>query len=141
MFGAETRGEFGRWAESRDFVIDRKTVFRKTRHLQFDPDAITALQGAQVFGGAAGDRHDDIAAPQKRLHGQPRLSEGRFISLMAKHQVVGEEDDARGIGFGQTDGAFVNERHEVNLGIFGLGARIQIGRCILTQRSQWTQRY
>lgn len=128
MFRPKARGEFVRRAESRDVVIDRKTVFGKTRHLQCNPDAVAALQGPQVFGGAAGDGHDDIAAAQKRLHGQPGLREGRLVSLMAKHQIIGEEDDPRGIGFGQTDGALVNERHGGSVADFGDAASLQITR-------------
>ena len=87
---------------------------------------LAALQRPQVVHRTLGDRHDDVPAGDEFLHGQSGGAQCGLVGHVAEDEVVGEKDDPRRVGVGQSDGALVGMGHGGNLWIFGPWARIQM---------------
>lgn len=112
MFGADAGGEFfGRALLLEDFVADREGVFGERCGRDGDAEFVAGVERAEVIGFALGDRDDDAGVFEKGLEFDAGSGEGLFVGFVADREVVGEEDDAGGIGVGEANGAGVAERH------------------------------
>ena len=112
MFGADAGGEFfGGALLLEDLVADREGVFGERSGGDGDAELVTGPERAEVVGFALRNGDDDAGASEEGLELDTGGGEGLFVGFVADGEVVGEEDDAGGIGVGEADGAGVAERH------------------------------
>ncbi len=112
MFGADAGGEFfGRAVLLEEFVADRERVFRERFRGDGDAKLFAGAEGAEVVGFAFGNGDDDAGVLEEFREVDAGGGEGFFVGFVADREVVGEEDDASGIGVGKADGAVMAERH------------------------------
>lgn len=112
MFGADAGGEFfGGALLFEDLVADGEGVFGERRRGNGDTEFVAGPERAEVVGFAFRDGDDDAGAGKEGLEFDAGGGEGLFVGLVADREVVGEEDDAGGVGVGEADGAGVAERH------------------------------
>lgn len=125
MFGAHAGGDFFNGALLlEDLVADREGVLGERRGGDGDAELVARKERAEIFGFAPGDGDDDAGVLEKSLEFDAGGGEGLFVGFVADREVVGEEDNAGGIGVGEANGAVVAERHgkifEFRFGIFDL---------------------
>lgn len=113
MFGADAGGEFFDGALLlEDLVADREGVFGERRGGDGDAEFVAGAEGAEVIGFALRNWDDDAGVLEEGLEFDAGGGERLFVGFVTDREVVGEEDDAGGVGVGEANGAGVAERHE-----------------------------
>ncbi len=122
MLGANAGGEFRGGAETEEFVADLVGVLGERGGRDGDAEFVAAVEGAEVVGLAFDDGGDATGVGEEGAKVDTDGGEGFFVGLVGDGEVVGEEDDAGGVGVGKVNRAGVAERHgrifDLGFGIF-----------------------